>query len=127
MSYLGNPLLSTQFPTDTLSGNGSSVNFTLSLAPASTSSIIVVVTGVTQDPSTYTISGTTLTFSAAPPSGSGNISVRHLGVLPVVNPTGYRFSFFKYDGSSLPINLLSGSSLPFFKNDGSSNNITLVS
>jgi hypothetical protein len=80
MSYIGNPIVSTDFPKDTFSGNGSTTAFTMSIAPASVNAVIVVVSGITQDPSTYTISGTTLTFSAAPPTGTDNISVRHLGV-----------------------------------------------
>jgi hypothetical protein len=52
----------------------------MSVAPANTTSIIVAVSGVLQDPSTYSVSGTTLTFSAAPPAGTGNISVRFLGI-----------------------------------------------
>ena len=68
------------FTTDTFSGNGSQTVFTMSVAPSSASATLVVVSGVTQDPSTYTVASTTLTFSAAPPSGTGNISVRYLGV-----------------------------------------------
>ena len=79
MSYIGNPIISTDFPKDTFSGNGSTTAFTMSIAPASVNAVIVVVSGITQDPSTYTISGTTLTFSGAPPTGTSNISVRHLG------------------------------------------------
>jgi hypothetical protein len=61
------------------------------VAPANTSSIIVAVTGVLQDPSTYSVSGTTLTFSAAPPSGTSNISVRYLGIpASGVTTTAYR-------------------------------------
>lgn len=85
MSYIGNPIVSTDFPKDTFTGNGSTTAFTMSVAPASVNAVIVIVSGVTQDPSTYTISGTTLTFSAAPPSGTGNISVRHLGVAGIPN------------------------------------------
>lgn len=85
MSYIGNPIVSTNFPKDTFTGNGSTTAFTMSVAPASVNAVIVIVSGVTQDPSTYTISGTTLTFSAAPPSGTGNISVRHLGVAGIPN------------------------------------------
>jgi len=85
MSYIGNPIISTDFPKDTFSGNGSTTAFTMSIAPASVNSVIVVVSGITQDPSTYTISGTTLTFSAAPPTGTSNISVRHLGVAGIPN------------------------------------------
>jgi hypothetical protein len=85
MSYIGNPIISTDFPKDTFSGNGSTTAFTMSIAPASVNAVIVVVSGITQDPSTYTISGTTLTFSAAPPTGTSNISVRHLGVAGIPN------------------------------------------
>lgn len=91
MSYIGNSPLSIAFLTDTFSGNGSTVAFTMTVAPANTSSIIVAITGVLQDPSTYSVSGTTLTFSAAPPSGTSNISVRYLGIpASGVTTTAYR-------------------------------------
>jgi hypothetical protein len=91
MAYIGNQPLTAAFLTDTFSGNGSTVAFTMTVAPANTSSIIVAITGVLQDPSTYSVSGTTLTFSAAPPTGTNNISVRYLG-LPAsgVVTTAYR-------------------------------------
>ncbi len=85
MSYLGNPIVSTDFPVDTFSGNGSTTAFTLTQAPASVNAVIVAVSGVLQEPSTYSVSGTTLTFTAAPPSGTSNISVRHLGVAGIPN------------------------------------------
>jgi len=91
MSYIGNEPLSVAFLTDTFSGNGSTVAFTMSVAPANTSSILVAITGVVQDPSTYSVSGTTLTFSAAPPTGTSNISVRYLGIpASGVTTTAYR-------------------------------------
>ena len=91
MSYIGNSPSSIAFLTDTFSGNASATTFTLSAAPASTSSILVAVSGVLQDPSTYGVSGLTLTFSAAPPSGTGNISVRYLGIpASGVTTTAYR-------------------------------------
>lgn len=91
MSYIGNQPTNVAFVTDTFNGTGSTTAFTMSVAPASTSSIIVAVTGVLQDPSTYSVSGTTLTFSAAPPSGTGNISVRYLGIpASGVTTTAYR-------------------------------------
>jgi hypothetical protein len=63
----------------------------MSVAPANTASILVAISGVVQSPDTYSISGTTLTFSAAPPAGTGNISVRYLGI-PATNitTTAYR-------------------------------------
>jgi len=91
MSYIGNQPTTVAFLTDTFSGDGSDTTFTLSQAPATTSSILVAVSGVVQDPSTYSVSGTTLTFSGAPPSGSSNISVRFLGIpASGVTTTAYR-------------------------------------
>ena len=91
MSYIGNAPISAAFLTDTFSGDGSTVAFTMTVAPANTSSIIVAITGVLQDPSTYSVSGTTLTFSAAPPSGTSNISVGYLGIpASGVTTTAYR-------------------------------------
>jgi hypothetical protein len=91
MSYIGNSPSSIAFLTDTFSGNASATAFTLSAAPATTSSILVAVSGVLQDPSTYSSVGTTLTFSAAPPSGTDNISVRFLGIpASGVTTTAYR-------------------------------------
>jgi hypothetical protein len=80
MSYIGNAPLYQAFITDTFSGNGSTTAFTMTVAPANTASVLVAVSGVLQAPSTYSVNGTTLTFSAAPPSGTANISVRYLGI-----------------------------------------------
>jgi hypothetical protein len=53
--------------------------------------MLVVVGGVLQDPSTYAIVGMTLNFSSAPPSGTGNISVRYMGIpASGVTNTAYR-------------------------------------
>jgi hypothetical protein len=91
MSYIGNSPTNIAFQTDTFSGTGSTTAFTMSVAPANTTSVLVAVTGVLQDPSTYSVSGTTLTFSAAPPTGTSNISVRYLGIpASGVTTTAYR-------------------------------------
>jgi len=127
MSYIGNQPISAAFLTDTFSGTGSATAFTMTLAPASTTSLLVVVTGVVQDPSTYTVSGKALTFSAAPPSGTSNISVRYLGVQTIVNPINYRFPFYTYTGSSSPIALPNNQYLTFYTLTGTSSNISLVS
>lgn len=91
MPYIGNPIYQSAFVTDQFSGNGSTTAFTMSVAPAGVSNVLVAVSGVLQDPSTYGVVGNTLTFTAAPPSGTGNISCRYLGV-PVtgVVTTAYR-------------------------------------
>jgi hypothetical protein len=91
MSYIGNEPTTVAFLTDTFSGNGSTVAFTMQVAPATTTSVLVAVTGVVQDPSTYSVVGTTLTFSQAPPTGTSNISVRYLGIpASGVTTTAYR-------------------------------------
>ena len=91
MSYIGNQPTTAAFVTDQFSGTGSQTAFTMSVAPATPASVLVSVSGVLQDPSTYSVSGTTLTFSAAPPSGTGNISCRYLGIpASGVTTTAYR-------------------------------------
>jgi hypothetical protein len=80
LAYIGNQILSAAFLTDTFSGDGSTTAFTMTVAPATTSSMLVAISGVLQSPTSYNILGTTLTFTGAPPAGSSNISVRYLGV-----------------------------------------------
>jgi hypothetical protein len=68
---------------ETFNGTGSQTVFTMSSVPANSASLLVAISGVVQDPTTYTVSSNTLTFSTAPPSASGNISVRYLGVASI--------------------------------------------
>jgi hypothetical protein len=91
MPYIGNPIYQSAFVTDTFNGTGSQTAYTMSVAPAGTSNVLVVVSGVVQDPSTYGVVGNTLNFTTAPPPGTANISCRYLGV-PVtgVTTTAYR-------------------------------------
>ena len=80
MSYIGNLPTSATFAIDTFSGDNSTVNFTLREAPAATSSLMVFVGGIRQQIESYSLSGITLTFSEAPPTGSSNIQVVFLGL-----------------------------------------------
>ena len=82
MAYLGTPIdTRNQFQSlqgKRFSGDGSTTAFTLDVAPGSVLDIEVFVGNVRQDPnSAYTLSGTTLTFTGAPPSGTNNIYVVH--------------------------------------------------
>jgi hypothetical protein len=86
MAYIGNQPTTAAFVTDLFSGDGTTTAFTMSVSPANTASVLVAISGVVQSPDTYSTSGLTLTFSAAPPAGTGNISVRYLGV-PATNVT----------------------------------------
>jgi hypothetical protein len=80
MSYIGAQPTTAAFPFDQFSGNGTTTAFTMSYAPASTTSMVVCISGVVQNPNTYSVSGLTLTFSAAPPTGTNNIGVLYLGI-----------------------------------------------
>ena len=53
------------------SGDGSDTNFTLNVDPTHENNTQVYIDGVYQFKNTYSVSGTTLTFSTAPPNGSG--------------------------------------------------------
>ena len=82
MAYVGTPIDTTnQFQSlqgKRFNGDGSTTDFTLDVAPSSTLDIEVFVENVRQDPnSAYTLSGTTLSFTGAPPSGTNNIYVVH--------------------------------------------------
>ena len=84
MSYIGAEPTTAAFPFDQFNGTGSQTAFTLSQAPASTTSIVVAVSGVVQNPNTYSVAGVTLTFTGAPPSGTNNIGVLFLGLPSIV-------------------------------------------
>ena len=62
------------------SGDGSTTTFTLNQTVSSEQDIVVSVDGVVQEPTgAYTVpDGTTLTFTAAPSSGTANIFVNFL-------------------------------------------------
>ena len=55
---------------DTFTGNGSTTAYTLSSDPVNENNTRVHIDGVYQEKAAYSVSGTTLTFSAAPPNGS---------------------------------------------------------
>ena len=70
------------------SGTGSQTVFTMSVTPANSESVLIAISGVVQDPSNYTVTGTTLTFSTAPPLGTNNISCRYLALPTTTTGTG---------------------------------------
>jgi hypothetical protein len=63
------------FSGSTLISAGSPYNCTLSIDPIKEENTNVYIGGVYQPKSTYSVSGTTLTLDAAPPSGTDNIEV----------------------------------------------------
>ena len=106
MSYLGSTPASQFFApgTDTFSGDGTTVAFTLSRNVATVNDILVVVNNVDQQPTAYTVSVSTLTFTAAPSSGTNNIYVRYLStnitaIVPSASGTANSTTFLRGDNT----------------------------
>jgi hypothetical protein len=97
MSYIGSTPTTQSFisGTDYFNGNGSTTAFTLSRTVASVNDIQAVVNNVVQVPNdAYNISGTTITFTSAPSSGTGNVYVRYMStttqsITPSQNTVSY--------------------------------------
>jgi hypothetical protein len=62
----------------TFDGDGSTVAFTLSTTCESENNLQVYIDGVYQSKNNFSVSGTTLTFSTAPATGTNNIEVIHI-------------------------------------------------
>jgi hypothetical protein len=71
---------------DVFNGTGAQTAFTLSVTPASKNSTNVFISGVYQKKSTYSLSGTTLTFGSAPASGTANVEVISGRLAPIATP-----------------------------------------
>ncbi len=86
-------------------GTGAQTAFTLSSAPPFLNALFVEVSGVALVPSVaYTLSGTTLTFTAAPAAGTGNILARWFSPIAAGVPNDGSVSLAKLDGAFvLPI------------------------
>ena len=87
MSYVGNTVITQGFTpqVDFFSGNASTTAFTLSRPVASVYQMIVNVANVDQNPgSAYTVSGNTITFASAPPTGTNNIWVEYTSLITQV-------------------------------------------
>jgi hypothetical protein len=65
------------------SGNGSTTAFTLTTAPGGENNTQIFIGGVYQQKDQYSVSGTTLTFSTAPPSGTNNVEVVTISTLAI--------------------------------------------
>ena len=68
--HIGAGIVGTSPTIDTFTGNGSATAYTLSLTPPNENYVQVYWDGVYQHHSEYSVSGTTLTFTSAAPSGT---------------------------------------------------------
>ncbi len=76
----------TKVTSQSFNGTGSQTAFTLNRAVNSGEELEVFVGNVQQEPGSsksYTATGTTLTFSSAPPTGTGNVYVIYRGLAEV--------------------------------------------
>ena len=71
---------------DDFTGDGTTVDFTLGGIPQSSNNLFIFLDGVMQDAANYTVSGTTLTFTTAPPLNT-NIEVRRLQAVALTGGT----------------------------------------
>lgn len=88
MAYIGNTVQNQGFTPaiDYFSGNGSTVTFTLSRPLVSVAQVIAVIENVPQNPSTaFTVTGNSITFTSAPPSGTNNIWVEYTSLITQYN------------------------------------------
>ena len=93
--YLGNEILTATSATssthiDEFNGNGSTTAFTLTRTPAANNAhnYVVFIDNVFQrygSSYAYTVSGATITFTSAPPSGTNNIQVIQLNGVNTLN------------------------------------------
>lgn len=90
---------------DIFSGDGVTVAFTLTANPGALNNLDVSIAGVTQTPGVdYTwTSGTTITFTTAPPSGAGNVLVRYMQGLPQGSTTAELVSFDPTSGAATTV------------------------
>jgi hypothetical protein len=97
MAYIGSTPTTQSFisGTDYFNGTGSQTSFTLSRPVGSVNDIQAVVNNVVQVPNdAYNVSGTSIVFTSAPSSGTGNVYVRYMStttqsITPSQNTVSY--------------------------------------
>ena len=99
-----------QIQNNTFTGNGTTTDFTLSLAPTNETHTLVYINCVYQEKSTYSVTGTTLSFTTAPSNGD-SIEVESRKNL---QPSSITFSdvdsdLFSGTGSQTSFTLVNGS------------------
>lgn len=89
------------FSTQLFNGTGAQTVYTLTTAPGSLNNTFVFISGVYQQKNTYTLAGTTVTFSTAPPAGTSNIEINYNSALPIGTPADNTVSTIKIQDSAV--------------------------
>jgi hypothetical protein len=86
--------------TDIFDGTGAQTIFVLTADPGSVNALDIFIGGVKQvNGVDFNVSGTTLTFIAAPPPGTGNVAVRYVAAIPAVGGASALDTTFTQQGS----------------------------
>ena len=94
--------VSSTLTVDTFTSDGTTAEFTLSVAPASEDNLIVFIEGVYQNPGDFTLSGTSLTLDAVPPN-TRKVVVYHVSHL--VSGNNLAHNQFTCNGSTTAFTL----------------------
>ena len=96
---------SSSFYKDTFSGNGSTTGFVLANSVSNENLTQIYIDGVYQFKDNYTVNGTGITFSTAPPSGTNNVEVISVGSVTVSDGGTLTKDNFTGDGSTTAFTL----------------------
>jgi hypothetical protein len=125
MAYIGNTNTTQGFipAVDYFNGDGATVAFTLSRPVASVAQVQAVIENVPQNPGdAYTVSGNTITFTSAPPNGTGNIYVYYTSPITQVIQPGQGTVGSNQVADGVTINFNDGSAAsPSITNTGDTN------
>ena len=95
---------------ETFNGTNSQTVFTLTNDPGIANAVDIFINGVYQQKSQFTIAGTTLTFTEAPPRGTANIEARYALPIPIGTPSNNTVSTAKIvDGAVIGTKLAANS------------------
>lgn len=96
---------SSTFYKDTFSGNGSTTGFTLANSVSNENLTQIYISGVYQSKDNYSVSGTGITFTTAPPAGTNNIEVISVGSVSVSDEGTLSRDSFTGDGTTTQFTL----------------------
>lgn len=91
------------FTAQRFSGDGSTTAFVLSFEPQNKTNTQIYIDGVYQSKATYSLLGSTITFSEAPPVGTDNIEVMSIATAPLGITTANQVTYTSEGGSETTV------------------------